>query len=128
MRAARRELIGARSNVSAEIFVVCRNYKAPKRVDPKFLDPRHVFKDLDPTAAAAADGEEGAPLKGERGAIAQASVFEPEKKRKRREGYADGVRMLYSAMGARAWVESPQPIDGLGANNELTWREEGDKE
>ncbi|PWN95510.1 FtsJ-domain-containing protein [Tilletiopsis washingtonensis] len=115
-------------NVSAEIFVVCRNYKAPKRVDPKFLDPRHVFKDLDPTAAAAADGEEGAPLKGERGAIAQASVFEPEKKRKRREGYADGVRMLYSAMGARAWVESPQPIDGLGANNELTWREEGDKE
>jgi AdoMet-dependent rRNA methyltransferase SPB1 len=37
-------------NVSAEIFVVCTNYKAPKKIDPKLLDPRHVFKDLDDTA------------------------------------------------------------------------------
>ena len=34
-------------NVSAEIFVVCQGYKAPSSVDPKFFDPRFVFKDVE---------------------------------------------------------------------------------
>src|SRR5204863_2533152 len=33
-------------SVSAEIFVVCRGFKAPKRIDPRFLDPRHVFAEV----------------------------------------------------------------------------------
>ena len=31
---------------SAEIFIVCLGYKKPKAIDPKFLDPRHVFEDI----------------------------------------------------------------------------------
>lgn len=31
-------------NVSAEIFVVCRGFKAPKRIDPRLLDPRAVLQ------------------------------------------------------------------------------------
>ncbi len=32
---------------SAEIFIVCKGYLAPTTVDPKFLDPKHVFEDID---------------------------------------------------------------------------------
>ena len=39
-------------NVSAEIFVVCRGFKAPKRIDPKFLDPRSVFVELSETGCS----------------------------------------------------------------------------
>jgi AdoMet-dependent rRNA methyltransferase SPB1 len=31
---------------SAEIFIVCLNYKKPTTIDPKFLDPKHVFEDI----------------------------------------------------------------------------------
>uniref|UniRef100_A0A095A3V9 Pre-rRNA processing protein FTSJ3 n=1 Tax=Schistosoma haematobium TaxID=6185 RepID=A0A095A3V9_SCHHA len=32
---------------SAEIFLVGQNYIAPARIDPKFLDARHVFGEVD---------------------------------------------------------------------------------
>ena len=29
---------------SSEIFVVCLKYTAPHKIDPKLLDPNHIFK------------------------------------------------------------------------------------
>ena len=107
-------------NVSAEIFVVCQGYKNPARIDPKFLDPHHVFKDLDPTSTT---GIEGVPesLKGTSAGNAHANVFEPKKVRRNREGYADGDHILFKSVDAMDFIKAPDVVAVLGSFNQITF-------
>jgi AdoMet-dependent rRNA methyltransferase SPB1 len=107
-------------NVSAEIFVVCRDFLAPKHIDPKFLDPRHVFKDI----SASEPGVDKDPS-----AIhAQANVFQPEKKRRHRDGYADGDYTLFKTIPARDFVRGGDPIALLGTANKIIFENEEERE
>ncbi|KAK7735667.1 AdoMet-dependent rRNA methyltransferase spb1 [Cytospora paraplurivora] len=89
-------------NVSAEIFVVCRGFKAPKRIDPKFLDPRAVFEDL---AAPAANNE--------------AKVYNPEIKKRKRGGYEEGDWTQFKELPASEFIQTTDPIAILGSINRL---------
>ncbi|KAG2366640.1 FtsJ-domain-containing protein [Suillus spraguei] len=108
-------------NVSAEIFVVCRDFLAPKHIDPKFLDPRHVFKDLSTTIASSTD-------KGTSANNAQANVFQPEKKRRKRDGYDDGDYLLFKKASAADFIRSADPIAVLGLVNKITFELSEEKE
>src|SRR3984885_890867 len=91
-------------NVSAEIFVVCRGFKAPKRIDPKFLDPRSVFAELaDPTPNN------------------EAKVFKPEVKKRKREGYEEGNYTQFKEIPASEFIQTTDPIAILGSLNRLSF-------
>lgn len=93
-------------NVSAEIFVVCRGYKAPKRLDPKFLDPKHVFAELaDPTPNN------------------EAKVFNPEKKKRKREGYEEGDYTQFKEIPVTEFINTTDPIAILGSYNKLSFQQ-----
>ena len=94
-------------NVSAEIFVVCRGFKAPKRIDSRFLDPRSVFAELsDPTPNN------------------EAKVFNPEKKKRKRDGYEEGDYTQFKEAPASDFIQTTDPIAILGSLNRLTFSQQ----
>merc|ERR1719160_337498 len=93
-------------NVSAEIFVVCRGFKAPKKIDPRFLDPKNVFAEL-----------QGATPNNE------AKVFNPEVKKRKRDGYDEGDYTLYKEITASEFIQTTDPISILGSYNKLTFKQ-----
>ena len=101
----------ASRNASAEIFVVCREYLAPKRIDPFLLDPAHVFQQFDANEHK------------------QPDVFHQKvgKQERSRQGYEDAE--THSALiGKHAdiavFVDSEQPIVTLGSYGRFVWDSE----
>lgn len=93
-------------NVSAEIFVVCKGYKAPKKLDPKFLDPKHVFAEVQ------------APTPNN-----EAKVFNPEKKKRKREGYEEGDWTQHKEIPVSEFIHTTDPIAILGTVNKLSFEQ-----
>ena len=92
----------ASRNVSAEIFVVCKGFKAPKKVDPRLLDPKEVFEELP-------DGPQNM----------QAKIYNPEKKTRKREGYEEGDNLLYHTTPIMDFIRTEDPINMLGYMNKF---------
>ncbi|KAL7666095.1 Uncharacterized protein ABC855_g1689 [[Candida] zeylanoides] len=92
----------ASRNVSAEIFVVCKGFKAPKKMDPRLLDPKSVFEEV---ASGSVNNE--------------SKVFNPEKKVRKRDGYEEGDYLLYHTMPLAEFIRNDEPINALGSLNKL---------
>jgi AdoMet-dependent rRNA methyltransferase SPB1 len=101
----------ASRTVSAEIFVVCKGFKAPKKLDPRLLDPKEVFEEL-----------------GEEKVNNEAKIFNPEIKRRHRTGYEEGDYLLYHTMPLLEFIKDNDPINTLGGLNKLEEPEKDDHE
>lgn len=89
---------------SAEIFVVCQGYIAPAKIDPKLLDPRHIFKDVEP------EGKK------------KISILQVEKQKKARaEGYEEGDYTLFRSATVSEFLQTQHPLEVLSAVNEIVF-------
>jgi AdoMet-dependent rRNA methyltransferase SPB1 len=82
---------------------VCRGYKAPKRLDKRLLDPHYVFAEL---SGPNANNE--------------AKVYNPEVKKRKRDGYEEGDYTQFKEMPASEFIQTEDPIAVLGSYNKLT--------
>jgi AdoMet-dependent rRNA methyltransferase SPB1 len=89
----------ASRSASAEIFVVCRGYKAPSKIDPRLLDPKHLFKQVEEMPKAAGPD-----------ALLKTKVTQ----RRFREGYEEGISTTHKPISAAAFVVGDSPIEALG--------------
>ena len=86
----------ASRNESAEIFVVCQGYKAPDKIDPKFLNSKYVFGEL--TEEKPAQLVLGRPMRKEKAL-----------------GYADGDATVYNVLNASEFISKANHLETLQA-------------
>lgn len=99
-------------NVSAEIFVVCRDYIAPKKIDPRLLDAKTVFEEVDN------DGPQTVN-----------DIFKVTKKKTRqRQGYEDGNYTLFKKLDVWEFIKSDTPVVLLGSYNMFDFESDESKE
>ncbi|KAJ8374384.1 hypothetical protein SKAU_G00049640 [Synaphobranchus kaupii] len=99
----------ASRNESAEIFVICQgeealrglNYLAPDKIDTKFFDPKHAFKEVEVQAKTV---KELVPVK-----------------KPKVQGYADGDLTLYHSFSLTEFLKAENPVDFLGKANEISF-------
>lgn len=89
---------------SAEIYVMCIDFRAPKAIDPRLLDPKYVFKDM----AAEPVSQGDAPDKPD---LFLNTVMKDMKKQKRnRGGYADGELTLFRRVSVLDFCRTQRPV------------------
>ncbi|GFT12224.1 pre-rRNA 2'-O-ribose RNA methyltransferase FTSJ3 [Nephila pilipes] len=94
----------ASRNESAEIFVVCQGYLAPDRIDPKFLDPAHVFKEVQSKET-------------------KSNILEITHKKPKAVGYDDDAP-LYITLNVTDFIFSENHLEKLAKCSEIIFNDE----
>ncbi|KAI1036702.1 hypothetical protein LB503_003183 [Fusarium chuoi] len=81
-------------------------FKAPKKLDPRLLDPAYVFAEV-----------QGPNPNNE------AKVYNPEVKKRKRDGYEEGDYTQFKEMAASEFIQTTDPIAVLGSYNKLTFQQ-----
>ncbi|KAL6765538.1 FtsJ-like methyltransferase-domain-containing protein [Haematococcus lacustris] len=89
----------ASRNTSAEIFVVCTGYKAPAKIDPRLLDPRHLFAEVSEVKKVMGP---------------DALMKQKIKQVRHREGYEEGLSTSHKVASAVAFLITDTPVEVLG--------------
>lgn len=87
---------------SAEIFVICQSFRAPDKLDPKFLDPKYVFQEVETDATT---------VKG---------LQAHEKSKPKAGGYEEGVTSLHKSALISDFVLQENFVDILNTATVLT--------
>ncbi len=94
---------------SAEIYVLCIGYRAPKSIDPRLLNPKFVFKDM--TAETLANLKNAPePQEVKRDLVLNSVMKAMKKGRRNREGYADGDLTLFNRCSVLKFCRTARPI------------------
>lgn len=96
----------ASRDVSAEIFVICSGFKAPKAIDPRLLDPKFVFKDVEVE-------ELNEKRKREDQSKLLNSLFAANRQRRFRDGYEDGNYTLHKSESVYRFLTTNEPVSML---------------
>ena len=88
----------ASRGTSAEIYVVCSGYLAPTKIDPRLLDAKHLFADV-------------------QGDVQPVDVTKEGKRKRNRSGYEDGASTLYKECTAEAFILNEKPGEMLGSHH-----------
>lgn len=87
---------------SAEIYVMCIGFNAPKSIDARLLNPKFVFKDLTPNAKETSAGKPDIFLN---------TVLKDMKKQKRnRGGYEDGEFTMFKKVSVIEFCQTTRPV------------------
>jgi AdoMet-dependent rRNA methyltransferase SPB1 len=92
---------------SAEIYVLCTGYRAPKSIDARLLNPKYVFKDM---GALPDEADETFDEKAKRDLVLSTVLKGMTKRKRHREGYADGALTLYNRLSALEFVRTLRPV------------------
>ena len=91
---------------SAEIFVVCQYYIAPDKLDPKFLDPKYVFSELEIESAN------------------KLNVYNPVKQKRKAEGYPEDDYTLYHKLSVKDFIAAESAVEALQDCSEIVFDDE----